>query len=215
MEQFRLHLTGVAPREFSDFDLLNFRFGTQSCVCSQVNPIEEASMTSSNTSELAEHFREQANWREGVAEAYPEDKRNAQSARALRSLAEYIDSGEAEARDKWIVQALEQHLWYSSTFGGQGVKQEVSRYGFGYEATNPHQHEAFLAELWVRAMEDAYDFAREHGEDATEALFPFEVEAAKDGVYLPSRYWQFRSGSAEHELEEAVESYRGDGEDSC
>lgn len=179
-----------------------------------VDPIEEASITSTNTTALAEYFRYQANWRDAKAEQYPDDERNVQSARALRSLAEYVDSGEAETRDRWIIQALDAHLFEEFTFAGEEAQREVSRYGYGYAATNDNQHEAFLPELWVTCMQDAYDFVRSGAalDDPSESLFPFEVDAARDGVHLPSRYWQLRSGSAEPELEEAVESYRGDGE---
>ena len=61
---------------------------------------------------------------------------------------------------------------------------------------------------WWDCMEDAYDFAGEHGDDATDALLPFEIDAATDGVYLPRRYWEQRSDQVEHLLEQAVASYR-------
>jgi hypothetical protein len=41
--------------------------------------------------ELSDYFRGQARWREMKAEEYPEDARNQQAARALLSLADWID----------------------------------------------------------------------------------------------------------------------------
>jgi hypothetical protein len=42
-------------------------------------------------SSISDYFRAQAGWRDGKAEEYPADERNARSAAALRSLADYID----------------------------------------------------------------------------------------------------------------------------
>jgi hypothetical protein len=74
----------------------------------------------------------------------------------------------------------------------------------------PSQHEEFLRDLWVTCMEDAYESVRggASDEDWTETLFPFEVEAARADVFLPRRYWERRPKAFEHELEEAVTSYR-------
>ena len=43
-------------------------------------------------SSLQDNFRAQARWRREKAEEYPDDERNAQSAAALESLAEYVNS---------------------------------------------------------------------------------------------------------------------------
>jgi hypothetical protein len=161
-------------------------------------------------SELSDYFRHQAAWRREKAEEYPEDERNAQSARALESLADYIPRDEGCVVND-VLENLNRHLFEGSTLGGEQAAREASRYGYGYNVS-PLRHVEFLEDLLVACWEDAYDFAGEHGEDWTESLFPCEVEAAKDGVYLPRRYWERRSHSAEHELEAAVAEYRADGE---
>jgi hypothetical protein len=168
-----------------------------------VNPIAEAKM-----SELGSYFRSQAEWRESKAEEYPDDPRNAQSAEALKSLAEYVESEEGEFAATKQLDALEPHLFEGFTFGGERAQRVVSRYGYGYRAVSPLQHLELLEELAVACLEDAYEFAGEHGDDPTETLFPFEVEAAQAGVFIPSRYFDRRSHSTEPELEEAVASFR-------
>jgi hypothetical protein len=155
--------------------------------------------------DLTEYFRNQAAWRRTKAEEYPEDARNEQSARALESLADYVDSGEAK---KGAVAALEAHIPDTgAAVGGEEAQREVARYGFGYEV-GPQHHEGFLDELWLACMRDAYEFAGEHGLDWTDELHPFEVDAAKDGVSLPTRYWERRPNWTPGEQEEAVLSYR-------
>ncbi len=179
-------------------------------VRAEVNPIEEANMPSSTTA-LAVYFRSQSAWRNAKAEEYPEDLRNQQSARALASLSEYVESGAAEERSPGIDEALDAHIPdIGAAVGGAVTQHKVSRYGFGYEATSPSQHGEFLEELWCASMEDAYEFAGEHGEDWTEQLFGFEIDAARDGVYVPVQYWQRRPRSTEAELEATIEAYRGE-----
>jgi hypothetical protein len=155
-------------------------------------------------SDLSEYFRSQAGWRRVKAEEYPEDERNPQSAAALDSLAEYVED-EAEAGS--VLTRLEPHLFEGPTLGGEKTNREVARYGFGYEVRRAH-HEEFLEELTVTCIQDAYEFVREHADDPTETLFEFEIDAAREGVYLPEYYWRRRSHSVEYELEEAVGSYR-------
>lgn len=51
----------------------------------------------------------------------------------------------------------------------------------------------------MTCLQDAYEFVSEHGDDPSGSLFEFEIEAAKNGVHLPPRYWERRSHSTEHE----------------
>jgi len=160
-------------------------------------------------SQLSDYFRSQAEWREAKADEYPDDERNAQSASALRSLAEFVQRDE----DGWhYVDALEPHLFEQFSLGGEQTAREVSRYGFGYRVTNS-QHEEFLEELAALCVSDAYETVRDKADDDdwTGSLLPFELDAARAGVALPLRYFQRRGGSTEAELEEAVTSYSTDG----
>lgn len=162
---------------------------------------------------LTDHLRNEANWRDQKSAEYQDDDRNQQSSRALRSLAEYIECGEAESRAHGIIDALEAHIiGPGARLGGERAHRETSRYGFGYEATALAQHEDFLQDLWVACMEDAYEYAGDHGEDWTGELFDFEVSAAVDGVHLPARYWELRPKQTEVESADAVAAYRAESE---
>ena len=158
---------------------------------------------------LSDYFASQAEWRRHKAEEYPEDARNAQSARALESLAAFVardEEGHSEAGA--IVDALEKHMFDEDSFGGEEAERAVSRYGFGYEVNFTH-HIDFLDELWVLATRDVYRDVGDswHGEDPTETLFDFEIEAAINRVYLPSQYWEQRRNRTPDELEAAVVAY--------
>jgi hypothetical protein len=63
--------------------------------------------------------------------------------------------------------------------------------------------------LAALCVSDAYEFVREQtaDDDWTESLWPFEVDAARAGVFLPLRYFERRARSTEAELEEAIQSY--------
>jgi hypothetical protein len=97
-----------------------------------------------------------------------------------------------------------------SNLGGEETRRAIARYGFDYRATSRLQHADFLSEMAVLCLEDAYEFAREHGEDWADVLFPCERDVAGDGVYSPRSYWERRPRLAEHECEEAIASYRAD-----
>jgi len=156
---------------------------------------------------VAEYLRGQARWRENVAERYPDDPRNLQSARALDSLAEYAEDEDADADAVHLVDALAPFVW-ESRVGGEETARAVSRYGYGYPVSTA-QHEEMLEEMAVLCLVDAYEDAMEaKGDDPTDVLLPAETEAARDRVYLPRRYFERRSGSQEHELEEVIASYR-------
>ena len=90
---------------------------------------------------LSDYFRSQADWRRQKAEEYPEDERNAQSAAALESLAEYVEPdehGEYEAGP--VIDRLLPHLAdHGMSLGGEETARAVSRYGFGYPVST-RQH---------------------------------------------------------------------------
>jgi len=154
---------------------------------------------------VAEYLRGQADWRRDVAERYPDDLRNLQSARALDSLAEYAEDEDEEVQH--LVDALDPFVMEGG-LGGQETARAVSRYGYGYPVSTA-QHEEMLEEMAVLCLVDSYESAMEHeGDDPTGVLLPAETEAARDRVYLPRRYFERRDGSQEHELEEVIASYR-------
>lgn len=157
---------------------------------------------------LSDYFRSQADWRRQKAEQYPEDQRNVQSAEALESLASYVETDEPSSQ---VIAALDEHLFEGVTLGGEETQREVSRYGYGYRVTAGH-HVEFLDELTTLCLMDAYAFAREHGDDPTGSLLACELEAARDDVMLPRRYFELRPRMHEHQAEAAVASYRGEGE---
>jgi hypothetical protein len=156
---------------------------------------------------LSDYFRAQAEWRERKAEEYPEDERNAQSAAALRSLAEFVEPREDGRYDLSVLHDLAAHV-FEGSLGGEETQRVVSRYGFGY-GVSAAQHVEFLDELLLLCLQDAYEFVGDggDGEDPTGSLFEFEIEAAKDGVYLPHAYWR-RDRASEQELAAVVESWR-------
>jgi len=159
-------------------------------------------------SDLSSYFRAQADWRRAKADEYPDDERNAQSAEALESLAGYVESEEGELAAARQLAAIQPHLFEGFTLGGEETQRAVVRYGYGYRAVSPTQHDEFLEDLAVTCLDDAYRFAGDHDDDPTETLYEFEIEAAQAGVMLPRRYFDRRSHSTEVELEEAVASYR-------
>jgi hypothetical protein len=146
------------------------------------------------TNALTDYLRSQAAWRDGEAEQHPDDERHAQSAAALRSLAEFVESGDAEE----VVSALEPHL-SGSLLGGQRTSRAVTRYGYGHQVSLS-QHEKLLGELAQLCLQDAYERTGERGEDDTGTLRSFEVEAARDGIRLGPGYFRLRSRALEREL---------------
>ena len=164
---------------------------------------------------IADYFRDQAGWRHLKAAEYPDDGRNAQSAAALESLADYIESGNC---DEGLIEGLSRFQPDDvGSLGGEQAAREVSRYGFGYNATSPGQHEEFLADLEATCLSDAYEYASTYGLDpedgSDEELDPYnvlnqpELDFARRGVNLPLRYFEYRAGSTEQQLVEALESY--------
>jgi hypothetical protein len=156
-----------------------------------------------STTTLTEYLRAQAAWRAREAEQHPSDGRHLQSAAALRSLADFVESGDAEE----VVSALEPHLT-GAELGGQRTSRAVTRYGYGYEVSLP-EHEKLLGELVQLCLQDAYERTGERGEDDTGTLRSFEVQAARDGIPLGPGYFRLRSRALERELVRWVRESRG------
>lgn len=153
---------------------------------------------------LSDYLRSKAEWRRRQEKEYPMDNRNEKSAAAIESLAEYVESPEVSST---AIDRLRPHQLDEHTLGGDRTWRAVSRYGYGNIITTDH-HAAFLGELAVLCELDAYTYALEHGEDSTHTLVASELEAARDSVALPRRYFEIRLHSTEEELKDALERYR-------
>jgi len=153
---------------------------------------------------LSDYLRSKAEWRRRQEKEFPNDHRNEDSAAALDALAEYVDG--LDPSDTAVTR-LEPHQFDGDTLGGDRTWRAVARYGYGNIIHDDH-HPAFLGELAVLCELDAYTYALEHGEDRTHTLDALELEAARDGVTLPRRYFEIRLGSTQPELEKAVEGHR-------
>lgn len=154
---------------------------------------------------LSDYLRSKAEWRRRQTKDFPNDNRNETSAAALESLAEYVEGPEASAE---ALARLEPHHFDEATLGGDRTWRAVARYGYGTIIVTDH-HAAFLDELAVLCQLDAYTHAGEHGEDPTNTLSAFELEAAGDGVALPRRYFELRLYAPEEELQSEVKRHRG------
>lgn len=153
---------------------------------------------------LSDYLRSKAEWRRRQKKEYPMDDRSERSAAAIESLADYVDGPEAPAI---ALGRLVPHLVDDETLGGDRTWRAVARYGWGTIITTDH-HAAFLDELAVLCELDAYNHAVEEGEDRTSTLAEFELEAAREGVSLPRRYFEIRLHAPEEELRQAVERHR-------
>jgi hypothetical protein len=151
---------------------------------------------------LADYFRSQADWRDLKAEEYPDDPRNEQSAAALRSLAEYVESDEREA-------VAAARAFDPAELGAEEVRRVVARYGYGHTVTDG-SHEEFLHELVALCVQRAYEAVSEHAsdDDPSGMLHGFEVEAAREGVRLAPQYFSRRAGALPEELEAWVQEAR-------
>jgi hypothetical protein len=149
---------------------------------------------------LSDYLRSKAAWRRSQEKEFPNDARNDKSAAALESLADYVDSPEAS---KTAIERLRPHQHDAETLGGPKTWRLVSRYGYLNIIVKDH-HRAFLDELGAVTQLDAYDHAVEHGEDPTGTLTEAELQAAKDGVTLPRRYFELRLEISEEEREEEL-----------
>jgi len=153
---------------------------------------------------LSGYLRSKAGWRRRQEKEFPNDNRNEDSADALDSLADYVEG--LEAADPALAR-LAPHRFDEDTLGGERTWRAVARYGYGNIVIADH-HPAFLDELAVLCELDAYAYALEHGEDRTHTLEAFELEAARDGVPLPRRYFEIRLHSSQPDPEKAVERHR-------
>lgn len=182
---------------------------------------------------LSEYVRNQARWREEKSEEYPDDERNARSAEALVSLADYIDAVERGTMDDepkhWTMPVLRSYFDRNEAgtgvpSAGEKVVGEISRYGFGYPVPNDWRasqfHADFLDELVPVAVEDIYEEVGEYHQDADRSdasiaalaeeydLQPWEVEAALDGLVLGSGYFKRRGSMTEEERQAWIDAER-------
>ena len=153
---------------------------------------------------LSDYLRSKAEWRRRQEKDYPNDDRHERSAMALESLADYVDGPDVSEP---AIERLGPHLFDEETLGRERTDRAVSKYGMGIHITTDH-HAAFLDELAVLCEFDAYEHAMKHGEDPSRTLAEFELEAAKDGIVLPRRYFEIRQYASEDELKEAVAGHR-------
>ena len=157
---------------------------------------------------LSDYLRSKAEWRRRQEKQFPNDMRNEKCAAALESLADYVEGPEVTGVR---IERLTPHLFDDDTLGGDRTWRAVSRYGYANIVVEDH-HPAFLDELAALCHLDAYTQAREHGgEDRSGTLFDFELEAAREDVDLPRRYFEFRLHSSQEELKEAMARYREEG----
>jgi hypothetical protein len=153
---------------------------------------------------LSDYLRSKAAWRREQKKEFPNDTRNEKSAAALEGLADYVDSGEAS---ETALERLKPHQHDAETLGGERTWRIVSRYGYLNIIVEDH-HRAFLDELGAVTQLDAYNHAVEHdGEDPTGTLTESELQAAKDGVTLPRRYFELRLQMDDEEREEALRGH--------
>lgn len=153
---------------------------------------------------LSDYLRSMAEWRRRQEKQYPNDKRNEKSAAALQSLADYVEGPDASQQ---ALERLRPHIRDAETLGGDRARRAAERYGYLNIIVEDH-HRAFLGELGALSELDAYELAMANGEDPTGTLEDFELEAAKEGVALPIRYFETRPDSSEEEMKEAIERHR-------
>lgn len=103
---------------------------------------------------LAQHVRDQAAWRWRIAQEYPEDNRNAQSATGLEELASYI---EAHPRNPNL---LVIEAWYRDHgLDHFAPGEETSRAIGCFRFHNPTEsYEAFLGRVRDLIMQDHADW---------------------------------------------------------
>jgi hypothetical protein len=153
---------------------------------------------------LSDYLRSMAEWRRRQEKQYPNDRRNQKSAAALESLADYVDGPDVSQE---ALERLRPHQHDAQTLGGDRARRVVERYGYLNIIVEDH-HRAFLDELGALAELDAYELAMGNGEDPTGTLRDFELEAAKEGLALPIRYFETRRGASEEEMKAAIERHR-------
>ena len=86
---------------------------------------------------LAEYIEQQARWRDEKAALWPEDDRNAASARALRDLAHYVRAlPDTDTRLEALAEIDEYVAPAGSLMPGEEAVRAVARFGF-HQPTNP------------------------------------------------------------------------------
>ena len=100
---------------------------------------------------LADYLNDQAAWRQGKADEYPEDPRNQRSAKALRQLAQYVlslPSGDERLR---MLAALDWVAWGRFVPGAEAGRV-VARIGFDL---GPSDIDALLTRFTDACVDDA------------------------------------------------------------
>lgn len=159
---------------------------------------------------LSQYIRRAAQWRDEKAEVFPDDPGNVESAEALRALADFYETIEDDPGGEHfdLVGELEEHIpdGPSKKIGGVRAERALTRYGYGYRVVSEASQIAFLTDLLVACMEDAYDHARHYDEDPTGTLSRVERGAAKFDLALPPDYWRRRRETREDELEAEIDA---------
>ena len=153
---------------------------------------------------LSDYLRSMAEWRRRQEREYPNDRRNDKSAAALESLADFVDGPDVsgEALDR-----LRPHQRDGDSLGGDRARRAIERYGYQNIIIEDH-HRAFLDELGALAELDAYELALGNGEDPTGTLKDFELDAAREGLALPIRYFEVRTDASDEELRASLDRHR-------
>ena len=169
------------------------------------------------------YIRVQAGWRARKAIEYPEDSRNAKSARALADLADFYGS---DTVDETVYDVLEKYAEFSSAgdvllSAGEEVGRLVARYGFD-NAPPPSepQHIAALEEFAVVGLAETYELVRDTGPTSNAdvkaeaehfGLDTWEIEAAWADVPLDISYFRKRSRMTPEQRRDWIASRRENG----
>ncbi len=123
-------------------------------------------------SEVVDRIREAAEWRDGKAAEYPDDARNAQSAAALRGLADHVERIPDDPRVIWLAAQIQDS---GAGFGGDATRT-LSRFGFDVPASlDGAACERFLGELCVQAAHDALQLVADGTLSPSEAVEQYRV----------------------------------------
>jgi len=114
---------------------------------------------------LAEHLRNQAAWRAGKADEYPEDARNARSAAALEALAEHVERlPDTDANLRLLAAVHESYASDVFSPSEEGAAL-ISRFGFDQEEPRD-RFEQFLSQLASADTIEAVETDHEGDDDA-------------------------------------------------
>lgn len=108
---------------------------------------------------LSRVVRSQAEWRQSKADEYPEDERNARSAKALFDLAEHAVPLE-QARDPRLRYISEFNLAVhdGAAMFGENASRELSRWGFTGKRPSGNDADRFIGRLCALTALDSYGF---------------------------------------------------------